>query len=43
MIPRAISAIFSDLGKRSGEQFQVHVSYLEIYNNMGYDLLDPDR
>ena len=43
MIPRSISAIFSDLEKRSGEQFQVHVSYLEIYNNMGYDLLDPDR
>ena len=43
MIPRAISAIFSNLGKLSGEQFQVHVSYLEIYNNMGYDLLDPDR
>ena len=22
---------------------QVHVSYLEIYNEAGYDLLDPDR
>ena len=22
---------------------QVHVSYLEIYNDLGYDLLDPDR
>lgn len=22
---------------------QVHVSYLEIYNEVGYDLLDPDR
>ena len=22
---------------------QVHLSYLEIYNEAGYDLLDPDR
>ena len=22
---------------------QVHVSYLEIYNETGFDLLDPDR
>ncbi len=22
---------------------QVHVSYLEIYNEVGFDLLDPDR
>ena len=21
----------------------MHVSYLEIYNEIGYDLLDPDR
>lgn len=23
--------------------FQVHISYLEIYNEVGYDLLDPNR
>jgi hypothetical protein len=22
---------------------QVHISYLEIYNELGYDLLDPER
>jgi kinesin family protein 6/9 len=22
---------------------QVHISYLEIYNEIGYDLLDPTR
>ena len=43
LIPRTISHVFSELSKRSGEQFQVHISYLEIYNNTGYDLLDPDR
>lgn len=24
-------------------QLQVHISYLEIYNELGYDLLDPTR
>ena len=24
-------------------RLQVHISYLEIYNEVGYDLLDPDR
>lgn len=97
IIPRTISAIFSDISKRSDYQFsvrlsltqglphprlphlllatvsaphrgcgsraltspfilpllnanatessgfQVHISYLEIYNEIGYDLLDPNR
>lgn len=31
------------VSKRSDYQFSVHISYLEIYNETGYDLLDPDR
>lgn len=27
----------------SGVPLQVHISYLEIYNETGYDLLNPDR
>jgi hypothetical protein len=26
-----------------GIRLQVHISYLEIYNEVGYDLLDPTR
>ena len=36
VLPRQVS-------KRSDYQFSVHISYLEIYNETGYDLLDPDR
>ena len=43
IIPRSISAIFAEVSKRSDYQFSVHISYLEIYNEIGYDLLDPDR
>jgi hypothetical protein len=27
----------------TGVYLQVHISYLEIYNEVGYDLLDPTR
>ncbi len=43
IIPRALSMIFDEVKQRSGAQFQVHISYLEIYNNTGYDLLDPSH
>lgn len=29
--------------QRSDQQFSVYVSYLEIYNEAGYDLLDPSH
>ena len=29
--------------QRPDTQFAVHVSFLEIYNNVGYDLLDPSH
>ncbi|KAK9835721.1 hypothetical protein WJX74_006610 [Apatococcus lobatus] len=43
IIPRSISVIFDEIAKRAEFNFLVHVSYLEIYNEVGYDLLDPDR
>ena len=43
IIPRALSMIFDEVKARSDAQFQVHISYLEIYNNQGYDLLDPSH
>jgi kinesin family protein 6/9 len=43
IIPRAISAIFADVAKRADSQYAVHISYLEIYQDTGYDLLDPTQ
>lgn len=43
IIPRALSLLFSEFKKRSDAQYNCHVSYLEIYNEQGYDLLDPNH
>jgi len=43
IIPRSLSLIFQELSNRADAQFAVHISYLEIYNDVGYDLLDPNR
>jgi len=43
IIPRTLSCIFADISKRTDYQYTVHVSYLEIYNQTGFDLLDPNR
>ncbi|GFH07887.1 kinesin-like protein, partial [Haematococcus lacustris] len=43
IIPRTISTIFSEVTKRADNQFTVHCSYLEIYNETCFDLLDPER
>jgi kinesin family protein 6/9 len=43
VIPRALSLLFAEIARRTNAQFTVYVSYLEIYNNSGYDLLDPDH
>ena len=43
LIPRSISFIFAELVNRADLSYTLHVSYLEIYNNMGYDLLDPSH
>ena len=43
IIPRAISMLFQEFHRRSGTQFSAYVSYLEIYNDQGYDLLNEDH
>nr|XP_047936045.1 kinesin-like protein KIF6 isoform X1 [Anser cygnoides] len=41
IIPRTLSYIFDQLQKDNTKMYTTHVSYLEIYNECGYDLLDP--
>lgn len=41
IIPRMLSYIFEHFEKNSERSFTAHISYLEIYNENGYDLLDP--
>ena len=41
LIPRVLSCIYRALEKRGdGEENSVHVSYMEIYQDVGYDLLN---
>ncbi|XP_052801023.1 uncharacterized protein LOC128231841 isoform X2 [Mya arenaria] len=39
--PRALSMVYKELEKRSQEDLSVHISYLEIYQDVAYDLLNP--
>ncbi|CAH2256221.1 kinesin KIF6 isoform X2 [Pelobates cultripes] len=41
IIPRTLSYIFEQFQKDSSKVYSIHISYLEIYNECGYDLLDP--
>ncbi|XP_064216511.1 kinesin-like protein KIF6 isoform X2 [Aotus nancymaae] len=41
IIPRTLSYIFEQLQKDSSKIYTTHISYLEIYNECGRDLLDP--
>ncbi|CAN0081338.1 unnamed protein product, partial [Discosporangium mesarthrocarpum] len=43
IIPRALNLLFAEFKSRSDVQYTCHVSYLEIYNEQGYDLLDPSH
>lgn len=43
LIPRTLSYIFNEIGQRSDTSYKVLVSYLEIYNDTGYDLLDENH
>lgn len=43
IIPRAISYIFSEMRKKTESSIKLNVSYLEIYNDDGYDLLDENQ
>ncbi len=41
LIPRAINQIFSEVGGRYDNQISVSVSFLEIYNELLFDMLSP--
>jgi kinesin family member 6/9 len=43
LIPRSLSHIFHCFKQRSDAQYMAYVSYLEIYNETAYDLLDPSQ
>ena len=39
VIPRAITQVFQEIGNHFDQEFTVKVSYLEIYNELMFDLL----
>ncbi|XP_068088815.1 kinesin-like protein KIF6 [Hyperolius riggenbachi] len=41
IIPRTLTFIFEQFQKDSSKVYTLHISYLEIYNECGYDLLNP--
>ncbi|KAJ8308330.1 hypothetical protein KUTeg_013204 [Tegillarca granosa] len=41
IIPRSLSYLFERFESDSERSYSLHVSYLELYNERGYDLLDP--
>lgn len=43
IIPRTISYFFEMFAKKSQATFTMHISYLELYNETGFDLLDPEH
>ncbi|KAL9644852.1 hypothetical protein ABK040_005332 [Willaertia magna] len=43
IIPRAISLLFEEIEKSKEREFNISLSYLEIYKGHGYDLLDRQR
>lgn len=43
LIPRTLQHIFKRIQHDTHTVYTVHISYLEIYNEIGYDLLDSSR
>ncbi|XP_049319455.1 kinesin-like protein KIF6 isoform X3 [Astyanax mexicanus] len=41
IIPRTLSYLYQHFSQDSSKVYTTHISYLEIYNEVGYDLLDP--
>lgn len=41
LVSRILSQVYSSLEERKDEEFTVHVSFMEIYQDIGYDLLNP--
>lgn len=43
LIPRTLSYIFGTASRATTHQYTVNISYMEIYNNAGFDLLDENH
>ena len=43
IIPRALQRIFATVKSNKKEKFTVRISYMEIYNECAYDLLDESQ
>ena len=43
IIPRALSALYAHIDGQSEMEYTVRISYLELYNESGFDLLDPQQ
>ncbi|XP_058604704.1 kinesin-like protein KIF6 isoform X3 [Onychostoma macrolepis] len=43
IIPRTLSYLYQHFSKNSSMIYTTHISYLEIYNETGYDLLNPQH
>ena len=43
IIPRAIQNVFDEIAANSSRTYTVRVSYIEIYMDQLYDLLDVDN
>ncbi len=43
IIPRSLSYILEEIKKRTLFSWKIFISYLEIYNNEGYDLLYENK
>lgn len=43
LIPRALAAVYAEIARRPTHTYTVQCSYLELYNEEGFDLLDPSR
>ena len=41
LIPRALSHLYAEVDKMEGTSCTIHISYLEIYQDVGFDLLNP--
>lgn len=40
IIPRALSYIFDEVEKRTKFEYRIFISFMEIYNENAYDLLE---
>ena len=43
IIPRSIHMLFNEVRNRNDIQWKISLSYLELYNEAGYDLLNPSH